>query len=118
MGNLYALGLIVLILSIPFATAGFSGITFEPVDQCTIDCWDDEGCDEEKCESLGCMLCDPLTCAVECNENQGEGETCNKDSQCVEGLHCSGGARAVSYQKACCFINYEWDYLITEIKTI
>ena len=105
------LGLIVLILSISFATAEISDFSFEPVDDCTINCWDGEGCDKEKCESLGCILCDPLTCAPECNNNQEEGKTCNTDEQCAEGLHCSGGARAVIYQKACCPENTEWNYL-------
>ncbi len=104
--------LIILCFSISFSSADFSDFAFEPVDACTIDCWDGDGCDKYKCEEvLGCTMCDDVTCAETCLEDERTlGETCNKDEQCTSG-HCSGLARAVGFQKACCPEKSEWNYL-------
>jgi murein DD-endopeptidase MepM/ murein hydrolase activator NlpD len=56
-------------------------------------------------------MCDDVTCAETCLEDERTlGETCNKDEQCTSG-HCSGLARAVGFQKACCPEKSEWNYL-------
>lgn len=94
----------------------FAFISFVSADECAVACWEDGSCSADECNStivgdVYCEMCDPITCAATClGDNRGNGTTCNDDSQC-ESNHCSGGKRAVSFQKACCPEESEWDYL-------
>lgn len=85
-------------------------LPFAIADDCNILCYEDNSCTEQECNSYGCILCDPYTCAESCEYEKELGKTCNEDSQCISG-HCSRGKRAVSYQKACCPAGTQWDYL-------
>ena len=104
---------LILILLIPIAAAQFE----VEVDDCNTLCFEGDGCTETKCNGLGCLLCDPYTCAISCQgDNRGTGETCTDNSQCASD-YCSGAKRAISYQRACCPEGEEWNYLDRECKS-
>lgn len=100
--------------------AGGSSVSgfFLKASTCDILCWEDGECTEQECidytgpSGEQCMMCDDITCSDEClGYNRQEGTTCNDDSQCGFGMHCSGAKRSASFQRACCPENKEWDYL-------
>lgn len=108
---LSAIFMVVLVLTMPIATFPMAVADFfDPVDECDVLCWNDGSCIESECVLLGCEMCDNATCASDCDP-KAEGESCTDDSQCQDGLHCSGGKRAVSYQRACCPEGKEWYYI-------
>ncbi len=89
-------------------------------DICGKKCYEDGRCFELECNSIQeaeCVYCQLDTCTVSCPcvsaetgcTGYGEGEYCREDSQCSEGLYCSGHNTFFVDDKACCPKDKWWD---------